>query len=216
MSSVLIDLCEKYKNLPYMQYKQAKEIQNIIIENNFKQILELGFYHGKSSLLIASILSNITDSHLTTLDIKSATTRIPNIYDLLKTENLSHKVSVKICRRSYTFELMNEIISDSKPKYDLCYFDAGHTLDYTGLGFYLVDKLLNPGGIIIFDDLDWTIEKSQNAQRSKNSYPNYSDDEKKMQAVRVIFEHLVKDAGYECTEIKELGWGIARKLNYDK
>ncbi|MCK9238355.1 MAG: class I SAM-dependent methyltransferase [Thiopseudomonas sp.] len=212
MSNELLNLCKKYKDLPYMQYEQAKVIQDIIIENNFNKILELGFYHGKSSLLIASILSNITNGHLTTLDIESATTRTPNIYKLLKDEKLSHKVTVKVCRRSYTFELMNEIISSSRPKYDLCYFDGGHTLDYTGFGFYLVDKLLNPGGIIIFDDLNWTIEKSQDAQKSKNSYQNYSDDEKKMQAVRVIFEHLVKDSGYECTEIKKLGWGIARKI----
>lgn len=203
----LYTLSEKYKHLPYMQYKHAKVISKIILEHKYKNLLEIGFYHGKSSLLIASIIESIEDTHLTTLDLPSALDRAPNIHHLLSAEELTEKVTVKLCRRSYTFELMEEIISGTKNKYDFCYFDGGHTIDNTGFGFYLVDKLLTTGGTIVFDDLNWSI-----AKHGVGNYDNYSEEEKEMLPVRAVFENLVKNQGYECFEIKELGWGVAKKL----
>ena len=41
-------------------------------------------------------------------------------------------------------------------KYDFCFIDGAHTWDTDGFAFCLVDRMLRPGGWIIFDDLNWT------------------------------------------------------------
>jgi hypothetical protein len=45
------------------------------------------------------------------------------------------------------------------PIYDFCYIDGGHSWDVSGFGFFLVEKLVRPGGWLLFDDLDWTYER---------------------------------------------------------
>jgi hypothetical protein len=98
------------------------------------------------------------------------------------------------------------------PQFDLCYLDGGHTWDVTGFGFLLVDMLLRPGGIIVLDDLDWTISKSvkHNPQSAKN-YERYSQDEKDAKGVRLVWDTIVPHLGYDREEVKALQWGVARK-----
>jgi predicted O-methyltransferase YrrM len=49
---------------------------------------------------------------------------------------------------------------DPTPRFDLCYLDGAHNWFVDGLAFFLVHRLLKPGGWIIFDDVDWTYESS--------------------------------------------------------
>ena len=49
------DICKELEKIPYMNDLQVNIIKNIIIKNNFKNAIEIGFYHGKSSVLMASI-----------------------------------------------------------------------------------------------------------------------------------------------------------------
>ena len=209
------DICKELEKIPYMNDLQVTIIKNIIIKNNFKNAIEIGFYHGKSSVLIASIFEEIGEGHLTTYDLESARNRKPNIMQLLNNYNLSHRVTPIFCKRSYTWEL-GKIIKDSKePLFDFCYLDGGHTWDPTGLGFFLMDMLLKPGGIIIFDDMNWTINKSPAYQKSlkegKDTYRQYSEDEKNTPAVRMVFENLVPARSYKCIEIESVHWGLCQK-----
>lgn len=43
-----------------------------------------------------------------------------------------------------------------EPEFDLCYIDGPKNWAIDGAAFFRVDKLLNAGGWIIFDDYDWT------------------------------------------------------------
>lgn len=213
------EICKELENIPYMKYRQAEIIKSLITDNNFRNAIELGFYHGKSSVLIASIFEEIGEGHLTTFDLESARKRDPNIVQLLSDYNLSHRVSPVFCERSYTWELAKIMQDTKKPIYDFCYLDGAHTWDSTGFGFFLIDMLLKPGGIIIFDDINWTINKSPAYKKAlsegKDPYAQYSDDEKNAPAVRMVLEELVSTRGYLCREINEVQWGIAVKLNMD-
>lgn len=69
-----IDLVrEKFGHLPFMTYGQAKKLQGFLTGRNFANYLELGFYHGKSSAFIASILKEHDRGHLTTIDNEAKT-----------------------------------------------------------------------------------------------------------------------------------------------
>ena len=49
----------KVEGIPYMDITQAETITNIILENNFNNILELGFAHGVSSSYMAGALDEL-------------------------------------------------------------------------------------------------------------------------------------------------------------
>lgn len=214
--ATLESVSEKYRHIPYMGFKKANFIREKINENDYSDLLELGFFHGKSSLLLASILEERKKGHLTTIDLHSAKERKPNIETLLNAEGLTHRVTPLYCTRSYNWELIQQIQSDPTPRYDFCYLDGGHTLDHTGLGFFLVDKLLRVGGTIVFDDLDWTLSNNpvyrEKLAEGVDIYAEYSESEKNTPAVKMVFENLVGSSGYQCETVEEFGWGIAQKV----
>jgi hypothetical protein len=126
---------------------------------------------------------------------------------------LSHRVKPIFAHRSFTWELAKLLKQRSRPQFDCCYFDGGHTWDVTGFGFVLVDMLIRPGGWIIFDDLDWTIERSISRTPSfANSYKTYSADEKLVPGVRLVWDLLLPHFGYvNRSEEEHFHWGIAQK-----
>lgn len=204
----------KLKDLQYMKTPQAVRMRDFIAEHDVADVLEIGFYKGKSSAYFAAILEDRGLGHLTTIDKAAARKMEPNIIQTLESVNLSSRVTPIFAQRSHTWALGKLVRQTPRPQFDLCYFDGGHTWDVTGLGFVLVDMLLRPGGWIIFDDLDWTINSSTRGkpERAKR-YASYSNEEKRSPGVRLVFETLVPHLGYHnIQEDRDLGWGFAQKL----
>ena len=199
--------------LEYMQHHEALFMRNFIAQHDARDILEIGFYHGKSSAYFAAILEDLGRGHLVTIDRKTARQREPNIEQVLSSLNLTHRVTPVYAERSYTWEMAKMINAKPRSLFDLCYFDGGHTWDGTGFGFVLVDMLLRPGGWIIFDDLEWTVEKAmQNVRKVPRTWRACSPDERAVAAVNLVFETLVPHLGYEQIRVVNSGrWGLARK-----
>jgi len=122
-----------------------------------REILELGTGHGGSACWLAAGLRLGGGGTLTTIDRDTA----PSITRLLDTAGIADLTRIVRTPRSYTWELMHLIqanTSDGRcnPQFDFCYIDGAHNWDTDGFAFFLVEKLLKPGGWIVFDDLDWT------------------------------------------------------------
>ena len=202
-----------FEDLPYMRHREATLIRDFIIEHDVREILEIGFYHGKSSAYFAAILEDLGRGHLVTIDLSSARHREPNVEQVLSAVNLAHRVSPIFAERSYTWEMARMIRAPRRPQFDLCYFDGGHTWDVTGFGFVLVDLLLRPGGWIVFDDLTWTIDSAiPQMKRVPGHWLACSSDERATPAVQLVFDLLVPHLGYTDKRILNHGhWGIARK-----
>jgi len=202
-----------FGNLEYMHHPQAKLLRDLIIECDAQDILEIGFFHGKSSAYIASILEDLGRGHLVTIDRDTAREREPNIEQVLSSLDLSHRVTPVYAHRSYTWELAKMIQATPRPQFDLCYFDGGHTWDVTGFGFVLVDMLLRPGGCIVFDDLPWTIEAAkQDMVEVPLHWSAVDSEEASTPAVNLVFDTLVPHLGYTDSRIVNDGqWGVARK-----
>ena len=202
---------EKFASVPYMREAQAAALRELIIANQAENILEIGFYQGKSSTYIAAILEDQKRGHLTTIDLKSAVARKPNIHDLLDACDLAHRVTPVIAHRSYTWELQKMIHAGGQ-RFDFCYFDGGHTWDGTGFGVLLVDMLLKPGGILLLDDMSWSIAGSPYFQSKPALAERYSEDEAATETVRRVSELILPHLGYTMEqELTELRWGVARK-----
>jgi predicted O-methyltransferase YrrM len=199
-------------DLPYMRASQAKFMGDLITNNRLWSILEIGFFKGKSSACFAAILEDAGQGHLTTIDRDSARRHKPNIFDTLAKVGLTHRVTPSFAERSYTWELGKLIRRSPHPVFDLCYFDGGHTWDATGFGFTLVDMLLRPGGWIVFDDLDWTVNRYLELHPNRDKeFRAYGTDERAAAGVRMVFETLVPHFGYLNASENRFGWGLAQK-----
>lgn len=208
------EVTRRFGDVRYMGEEQAAYLRDFIVKRELRDLLEIGFYQGKSSAYLAAILEDRGGpGHLTTIDRVSAKAKTPGIDELLGTLELSHRATPLWAERSYTWELGRMVRDGKRALYDLCYFDGGHTWDLTAFGFVLVDMLLKPGGWIIFDDLDWTIEKSlAKREAGESSYAKYSADELQARNVRMVFETIVPHLGYTSrSEERAFHWGIARK-----
>ncbi|TMC01342.1 MAG: class I SAM-dependent methyltransferase, partial [Chloroflexi bacterium] len=93
---------------------------------------------------------------VTTIDRRTG----PDVRPLLARAGLDRFVDAIRAEHSYTWELMRLIEAHTvggrcRPPFDLCFVDGAHSWDTDGFAFFLVEKLLRPGGWIVFDDLDW-------------------------------------------------------------
>lgn len=195
----------------FMSPEQGRKVYDLIVDNRLSRVLELGFAHGKSTCYFAAAVEEVGgDPHVVTMDLKSARRREPNIEQLLDKCGLAHLVTPVYAHTSYTWELMKLLEQDPQPRFDFAYIDGGHTWDVSGFGFLLVDRLLAPGGWVLFDDLDWTLGRSP-SMKDKPWVKRLSDEERNTAQVRKVFELLVATHGDYINVHEQKSWGWAQK-----
>jgi predicted O-methyltransferase YrrM len=186
----------------------GEELYQFVHEHKFTSCLELGFAHGVSCVYIAAALEANGNGSLTSVDIPSALERDPLASDLLASAGLSHRVQLVIDPDSYVWWLRKQLREQLReghiqPAYDFVFIDGAHTWDADGLAFSLVDRLLEPGGWVLFDDLDWRASDPDSWE--------VPQDTRELAHVGEIWELLVAtDQSYD--ELRSDGtWGYARK-----
>lgn len=205
------DVDSAVAGVQYMKTAQGRQVYDFLIQHKLHRVLELGFAHGKSTCYLAAAVDELgPGGHVLTLDKPSALQRSPHIHELLEKVGLTERVTPVFCETSYTWELMKLLEQDPQPRFDFAYIDAGHTWDVTGFGFFLVDRLLAPGGWLLFDDLNWTIAASQGL-RNVSWAQKLPEEQRTAQQVRKVFELLVRTHPDYDEVYERGGWGWARK-----
>lgn len=187
---------------------RGERLHQFVRDHRFNACLELGFAHGVGSVYIASALEASGGGRLTSVDIPSALLRHPTAEELLARARLSHRVDLVIDPDSYVWWLRGRLREQLRqdriePAYDFVFIDGAHTWDTDALAFALVDRLLIPGGWILFDDLSWI--------PNDPVYSDVPDDTRSIPHVREVWDLLVlTDSKYD--ELRTDGsWGYARK-----
>ena len=145
-----------------------------------------------------------------TIDLESARTAQPNIEELLTQVGERERVKVFYEPTSYTWRLMKFLEQDPLPSFDFCYLDGAHNWFVDALAFTLVDRVLRPGGWIIFDDVDWTYATSPALSKTE-WVQNMPADERETPQVQKIFDLLVKThPNYHHFRLED-GWAYAQK-----
>lgn len=98
------------------------------------------------------------------------------------------------------------------PRFDFCFIDGAHSWFTDGFAFFLVDRLLKPGGLLIFDDLNWTYASSPALSQSE-WVAQMPKEEKETAQVRKVYELLVKPHPAYGEFIEKDGWAYARKVS---
>lgn len=198
--------------VPYMKPEQARVITSKIIDSGAKDVLELGIMHGVSTCYMAEALEQSgRDWSITALDLESALDNEPNVEQLLTRLGLRDRVSILLEQRSYTWRLRKMLEEDPNPRFDFCYLDGAHTWDADGFAFFLVDRLLRPGGWIVFDDIDWSYAGSPPMMEADWVKVLPAEEQQALQ-VKQVFDLLVRPhPQYGELSVKD-GWGFAQKL----
>lgn len=197
-------------NLPCIKLPQARTLRRFLLTHRPTNCLELGFYHGVSTAHIAAALSELGRGNVVTIDRDDALELTPNIYELLWDLNLDSFVTVHTEPSCFSWRLKKLLDATVPATFDFCFVDGGHKWWTTGFAFCLVDRLLSPGGWIIFDDLTYTYDY-QFAKTGETWIQDLPDDERKTPQVDDVFRLLVnRTEHYRCYRCDD--WGYAQKL----
>jgi predicted O-methyltransferase YrrM len=167
--------------------RRGHELFEFVATHQPANCLELGFAHGVSTCYIAAALEAVGRGQLTSVDVKASLERTPSAEELLDRAGLTHRVELVREQTSYNWFLHRTLRAQLnhgriQPIYDFCFIDGAHTWVDDGFAFTLVDKLLKPGGWVLFDDLNW---KPDDAGQGLDS------EEDRLAEVREILDLLV-------------------------
>lgn len=186
--------------------ERGRQLFDWVREHKPTDCLELGFAHGVSTVYMATALQANGQGSLTAVDNRSALDREPSAADLLGRGSLDGRVELVYESTSYNWFLhrrLREQLADGaiRPVYDFCFLDGAHTWVDDGFAFFLVDKLLRPGGWILFDDLPWKLDERWDVPPA----------ERDVAQVQEVFDLLaVTHPQYDRIET-DGDWGWARK-----
>jgi predicted O-methyltransferase YrrM len=203
---------------PYMGVDEGWELYKHVTEAKPEHCLELGHAHGVSSIYIAGALEANGMGLLDTVDLDTSADRAPNIETLLAGTGLEPRVRIHREKSSYTWFLKNKIEQQSEagvcnPCYDFCFIDGPKNWTIDGLAFFLVDKLLRPGGWILFDDYAWSHAKHEGRLSTDGiSLRSLSEQEISEPHIEKIFNLLVmQHAHYSNFTLQDGWWAWAQK-----
>jgi len=211
------DALKFLNGIPHIQTSSAKVLYNFVLNGDIKYILELGFAHGVSTCYMAAALEEKGVGLITTIDNQAAKRRKPDIFELLRITNLEKYVNPIFADTSYNWELMKMIDKQTEhnkcePIFNFCFIDGAHSWEVDGLAFFLSEKLLKPGGWILFDDLNWSYSSSPTL-KDTDFVKKMPDDQKYTPQITKVFFLLAKQhPNFENFRIdKEWGWAQKSK-----
>jgi predicted O-methyltransferase YrrM len=183
--------------VPFITPGHARDLYTMILRDQPEQILELGIAHGTATCVMAAALEETGRGKVTAVDLQDAAFT-PAAETQIVGCGLSQYADVVRMKTGYTWFLHDEIQRQTqggvcRTKYDLCVIDGPKNWTIDGCAFFLVDKLLRPGGWIIFDDYSWTYDAADVARAATDgiAHRELSDEERKTPQIREVFELLV-------------------------
>lgn len=193
----------------------GRRLYEFVLSKRPARILELGFGHGNSTCYMAAALDELARGHIVTIDNESARRRSPDIHTLLERTNLHRYVTPIYAHTSYNWELMRFLQAHRRgepeaPTFEFAFVDGAHTWEVDGLAFFLVDRLLEPDGWVLFDDVHWTLAASPTVRDSPRVKALSEEERRTPQIMRVFSLLAMQQPGYDGFRV-EGNWAWAHK-----
>jgi predicted O-methyltransferase YrrM len=123
-------------------------IYHVIMMHRPKLALEIGTYHAGTSEIMARALWEAGQGHLETIDPFGAE-RCPPIIEALPGELRGRISFLPISSAAY----FDQAIS-GRTRYDLVLIDGNHEFEFARFDLECTARLINPGGIVILDNIE--------------------------------------------------------------
>lgn len=122
------------------------------------KVLEIGCFEGRASNWIVENICKHPDSLLTCVDPFTGSEEHTleekdDLYSRFLTNISSNSGKIRVVKKQSLFALTAMI--EAEEKFDLIYVDGDHKNSSVVIDGILADRLLVPGGVIIFDDYAW-------------------------------------------------------------
>ena len=129
---------------------QCAFLQKIIEENKFRDSLEVGLMYGTSTLAITEAIVKNGGRHCA-IDPFEVTHWNSLGLNLIDRAGYRNKLDfIEKC----SYLALPELLSKNK-RFDFAYIDTVKVFDCIVVDFFYVSRLLNTGGIVVFDDVNW-------------------------------------------------------------
>lgn len=201
--------------VPFTSPERGRELYEFVRKEKPVRCLELGFAHGVASCYVAAALEANGVGQLDAVDLRSVE-RHPSAEELLAKCGLSHRVTLHRENASYTWYLKKKIEAASvqdicRPSLDLCFIDGPKNWTIDGAAFFMVDKLLNLNGTIVFDDYSYAYGDAS-GHTDGISHRNMGPDEVSQPHIKAVFHLLVmQHPSYGDFQVVNEQWAWARK-----
>jgi len=134
---------------------------------DIESVLEVGCYEGRATVFLCNEIlkpgtnydivdtfggSEVEDGMDTTME------RLKEDKDIIEKtflHNISFHKDINFHINKGISQIVLPDLLSAKKKYDLIFIDASHRADDTFVDAYFAHKMLNRGGILIFDDFGW-------------------------------------------------------------
>lgn len=158
------------RGVPVMGEREGRKLYDHVRQTKPTNVLEIGTAWGVSACYIAAALEENGHGRLTTVDHRDASYADPTADELFASTGLRRWINrVQISDSSYTWWLKGQIedrtddAGNTMSMYDFCFLDGAHNWTIDGLAVYLVERLLNPGGWLLLDDVNWSYATNDEA-----------------------------------------------------
>jgi predicted O-methyltransferase YrrM len=207
------------RGVPFIRPANARYLYDLIVRERCSQILELGIAHGTATCYMAAAVQQLGGGKVVAVDLQEVSYS-PSAEEQVARCGFGEVVEIHRMKSGYNWFLHEAIREQTvddvcRPRFDLCVIDGPKNWTIDSSAFFLADKLLKPGGWMIFDDYSWTYAKVDSKRDATDgiTHRSLSEEERSIPHVREIFELLVKQhPDYGRLEIREdSDWAVAQK-----
>ena len=175
-------------------------VMSLVAKHKPTSYAEIGIYEGATAVEVAKLLSEPASMHLFDFEnrVFEAQTKLGAIKELenkqLKVHSWSntHKMF-----DSYNWNLAKCLKQGIT--FDFVFVDGAHSWHHDALAFFLIDQMLEDGGIVVLDDYGWSLATSPTMNPSK--FPEitqqYTQEQIETPQVNMVVDLLVEKMGYQ-------------------
>ena len=105
----------------------------------------------------------------------------------------------------YHFEMAEAFMKSELPAFDLAYLDGGHVFHLDAPATCILKELCKPGGYIIFDDYNWSLQNSPtlNPKANPQTLNDYDENQINTAHVELVCRSLMDtDIRYQLVTLK--------------
>lgn len=123
-------------------------LQSIIKNESYTKSIDIGLAYGISALAITEAISENGGNHFV-LDKFQHSEWDGVGLDLLEKAGLSERLRFY---EEYSYKTLPKLLEEGNT-FDFAYIDSTKQFDWLMVDFFFLDKLIKPGGVIVFDDV---------------------------------------------------------------